>query len=136
VILENNDERVQEGLRDLSRALSRFVDTFAKFDQSLIDQVKFIVKDHAASFKAKHGYEFPPLGVFAIPTARFIICARKDLEDREIHNQLLIWLRQFSERNIHPSAIEIARAVQECWPQYKPPIEQFRKDTKVKLKLN
>jgi len=135
-MLDNHDERVQNGLRDLGQSLSRFVTTYATFDQSLIDRVQYIVSDHAVNFKATYGYEFPPLGLFVLPTARFIICARRDLEPKEIHNQLLVWLRQFADKGIHPSAMEVAVAVQKCWPHYRPPIEHYRKDTRSKLILH
>jgi len=136
VILENDDERVQEGLRTLGQALNTYVQTFTTFNQALVDQVQFILQEHSANFKTKYGHEFPPLGVFVLPSARFIICCRKDMEDKEIHNQLLIWLRQFSERGIHPSALEVVQAVKACWPQYRPPIEALRKDTKAKIILH
>jgi len=135
-MLDNHDPRVQNGLRELGQSLNRFVTTYATFDQSLVDRVRGILSDHAAKFKADHGYEFPPLGILVIPTARFIICARRDMEHQEIHNQLLVWLRQFAEKGIHPSAMEIAVAVQQCWPHYKPPIEHYRKDTRSKLILH
>lgn len=135
-MLDNQDERVQNGLRELSQSLSHYVRSFAKFDQSLVDQVKFIINDHATKFKLEYGYEFPPLGLFVLPTARFIICARRDLENKEIHNQLLSWLRQFAAKGIHPSAMEVAAAVSQCWPHYQPPIEAYRKDTRKKLVLH
>src|SRR5215469_3724256 len=122
-MLENNDPRVREGLQELGKVLGRFVTNFAKFDQHLIDTVENIVNDHAVKFKADTGYDFPPLGLFVLPTARFIICARRDLEHKEIHAQLLVWLRQFAEKGIHPSAMEVARAVQQCWLGYTPTIE-------------
>jgi hypothetical protein len=135
-MLDNHDERVQNGLRELSQALSRFVSSFATFDQSLIDRVDYVIKHHADKFKAETGYEFPPLGVFVLPSARFIICCRKDLEHKEIHAQLLIWLRQFAAKGIHPSAMEVVNAVRQCWPNYKPPIEAYRKDSRKKLILH
>jgi hypothetical protein len=135
-MLDNHDERVQNGLRELGQALSRFVTNFAQFDQSLIDRVQYIVSDHAAKFKAEYGYEFPPLATFVLPSARFIICCRRDLEDKEIHQQLLMWLRQFAAKGIHPSAMEVAHAVRQCWPNYKPPIEVLRKDPRKKLILH
>jgi|SRR5215469_7654023 len=135
-MLENNDPRVREGLQELGKVLGRFVTNFAKFDQHLIDTVENIVNDHAVKFKAETGYEFPPLGLFVLPTARFIICCRRDLEPKEIQNQLLMWLRQFAEKGIHPSAMEVAVAVQKCWPHYRPPIESYRKDTRKKLILH
>jgi len=134
--LDNHDERVQNGLRELGRSLGKFVTNFVTFDQSLVDRVEYVIKDHAAKFKLQYGYEFPELGLFVLPTARFIICARKDLEHHEIHAQLLVWLRQFAEKGIHPSAMEVAVAVQKCWPGYKPPIEVYRKDTRKKLILH
>lgn len=135
-MLDNHDERVQNGLRELGQALSRFVNSFTTFDQSLIERVQYVVRDHAAKFKAETGYEFPPLATFVLPSARFIICCRRDLEDKEIHNQLLVWLRQFASKGIHPSAMEVAHAVRQCWPNYKPPIEALRKDTRKKLILH
>jgi hypothetical protein len=135
-MLDNSDERVQAAYRELSATLGRFVASFAKFDQSLIDQVKYVVKEHATKFKVEHGYEFPPLGLFVLPTARFIICARRDLDDKEIHNHLLVWLRQFASKGIHPSAMEVAVAVRQCWPHYRPPIEAYRRDTRKKLILH
>ena len=135
-MLENNDERVQNGLRELGQALSRFVTNFVSFDQSLVDRVDYIVKDHASKFKAEHGYEFPPLGLCVLPSARFIICCRRHLDDAVIHNQLLMWLRQVASKGVHPSAIEVAVAIRRCWPGYKPPIESYRKDTKSKIILH
>jgi hypothetical protein len=98
---------------------------------ALLNTSRRLIADNEADFKRMTGYDFPPLRCVCLPTIRFIICPRKDLEPLEIQNQVLVWLRQFHAKGIRLEAQEVALAIRHCWPHYEPPIEHFRTDPKL-----
>jgi hypothetical protein len=135
-LLENSDPRVQTQFKRFGERLNLLVKLQVRFDRGLVEHVKKLIAENEADFKKATGYDFPPLSVFVLPSLRFIICPRKDLEPLEIQNQVLVWLRQFHSRGFRLEAQEVALAIRHCWPHCEPPIEHFRTDPKLEGSLH
>lgn len=127
--LDTQDPRVTASLKLLGTRLSNFL--YFPFDGRTVELMERIVQEHRAEFKRDHGYEFPPLVPFVLPSVKFIVFYRADLEDQAIHDKMLMLLRQFAERKAKVSEIELAFAIKSCWPHYRPPIETMRKNPRV-----
>jgi hypothetical protein len=133
MVLDDDDPRLNASANALQARLQPFVGL--NFDASRLEQICEIVREHRIAFKREHGAEFPPLVPFVLPSVRFIHFVRADLEDQIIRNQLRNLIVQLSRRQVLPSAIELAAAVRQCWPRYRPPIEEFRADPLLKQRL-
>jgi len=133
VELEDNDPRLITATNDLLKRLEPFVGQ--DFGVQNIERICEIVRDHRAEFRRENQADFPVLVPFVLPSLRFIHFVRPDIEDKEIRIQLRNLLVQLSRRQLLPAAIEVATAVRQCWPRYKPPIEEFRVDPLMKQRL-
>lgn len=129
--LDNQDERVQTAFHDISHSMKLLVDGHVVFNEGLIRVMKSIIRDHADRFRREHGYDFPPLGLFVLPSVKFIVCVRQDLEEEDIQRRLVIWIRQFQKLGVNLTAQEVAQATIRCWPNYLAPIEDLREDPKL-----
>jgi hypothetical protein len=131
--IDTQDPRAIAAMYELTKAVGNFVGQ--PLDSRAIAAIKRVIKDHRVAFKYKHGYEFPHLNPFVLPSIKFIVLYRADLDNQAIRNKLLLLIRQLGEHHASVSAIELAKAVKECWPHYEAPIEEYRKDPKLKMVL-
>jgi hypothetical protein len=134
--LDDNDPRLIAAADLLLEALQPFVGQH--FDAGRLDEVCDLVQQHRIAFRRAYDADFPPLVPFVLPSIRFIHFVRADIDDREIRIQLRNLLVQLSRRGpgVLPPAIEIVRAVKQCWPRYQPPVEEFRADPLMRQRLN
>jgi len=133
VELEDDDPRLTASANSLANKLQQFVGR--EFDEGNVAHMCEMVQEHRREFRQKYNADFPPLVPFVLPSIRFIHFVRPDIEDKEIRIQLRNIIVQLGRRQVLPAAIEIVRAVQLCWPTYKPPIEEFRADPLLKQEL-
>jgi hypothetical protein len=127
--IDNADARVSASMHVLARQLSSFMNT--KMNLCAVEQMKMIVAEFRTDFKRENGFEFPPLVPFVLPSIGFLVFFRADLDNTTIRNKLLLLLRQLAQRQKFPPAIEVASAVKNAWPHYRPPIEELRRDVKL-----
>jgi hypothetical protein len=133
--LEDDDPRLIKSANELLAELQPFVGRH--FDAGNVERICELVQQHRIAFKREYGAEFPPMVPFVLPSLKFIHFVRADIEDQEIRIQLRNLLVQLSRRpNALPSALEIAKAVKQCWPRYRPPIEEFRADPLMQERLH
>lgn len=129
--LESQDPRVIKAMNHLAKVLSSFVDN-KDFNALNLEAMRDIVDGHYDSFRREHGATFPRLTLFALPSVRFVVFYRYELEQEEIRRKMLMLLRQFAVRRIRISAMELASAITKAWPFYRPEevIVDARKDPK------
>jgi len=131
--LEDDDPRLIQSANALLVKLQPYVGQ--NFDAGHVATICELVKDHRQAFRREHDAEFPPLVPFVLPSLKYIHFVRADITDENIRNQLRNLIVQLSRRGVLPSAMEIATAVHQCWPWYRPPIEEFRADPLLKQRL-
>jgi hypothetical protein len=129
--LPETDIRVQETYKGLMSRLM-FLAGNGLNGQTVLDMQTEIERTRF-NFKAEYGYDFPPIGPFILPYSNLILFFRKDLTNTEIRNKLLSLLRDLGRQKIPVLTMELTKAVERLWPSYKPPVEEFRKDPKVRL---
>ena len=132
--LDPNDPLLLAAANDLSVKLQPFVGQH--FDAGNLDEICDLVQQHRRAFRRQHDADFPPLLPFVLPSIRYIHFVRADIDDQEIRIQLRNLLVQLSRRGVLPPAIEIVKAINLCWPQYRPPIEEFRADPLMQQSLH
>jgi hypothetical protein len=132
--LDTIDQRTAASMHLLTRKLATLLNR--EFSVNAIEAMRYIVDDHRTTFKREQGFDFPELVPFYLPSVGLIVWYRADLDDMAIRNKLLMLLRQLGERGKPVSAIEVAAAVKRAWPRYHPPIEEYRRDPKLKMPLS
>lgn len=129
--LPETDIRVKETLRGLTSRL-RFIAAKGLTSMSMLDMQSEIERTRF-QFKSEHGYDFPPIGPFVLPSSNIVIFYRLDLTNDEIRDKLLMLLRELGERKVPVLTLELASAVKSLWPKYDPPVEEIRKDKRIVL---
>jgi hypothetical protein len=133
VELDDDDPRLIQSANLLLAHLQPYVGQH--FDASNVEMICEIVRDHRSTFRREHQADFPPLVPFVLPSVRYIHFVRADLDAGVIQTQLRDLIVQLSRRGVLPSALEIVTAVKQCWPGYRPPIEEFRADPLLRQRL-
>lgn len=124
----DEDPRLVTSMEEMRTKLQCLYLSSRSFDPALVDHAEQLVYDHRARFKTAHGFSFPPMAAFVLPSLQLILFYRTDLNDQEVRGKLVQLARDLAIRGVRVSAVEFAAAVVRCWPSYKPPIEELRQD--------
>lgn len=131
--LDDNDPRVVKAVTELSKYLAHFCGR--PFSTQTVYDIQDTVQSCSAKFKADHGHELPRLVALVLPTSQQVTLYRADLSSEIIRQKIIYLLRDYQRLRIPVSTHELALAIKQCWPQYEPPIEDARRDPKLKLLL-
>lgn len=128
-----DDPRMIQAYNRLTAILEAHVGE--EFNAAHMDRICREVTEHREAFRRDHDADFPVLVPFVLPSLRFIHFVRADADDTKIYNMLRNILVQLARRKILPPAQEIAMAVRLCWPNYRPPIEDWAADPLLEQRL-
>lgn len=131
----DEDARVVQSHRQLMARLQQLREVTRSFDLDFVHRCEQLIYDHRARFKSIHGLAFPDLAAFVLPSVRSILFFRRDLDDGQIRGKLIEVVRALQSQGIRVSSVEFAAATARCWPGYRPPIEELRRDPKVKRRV-
>jgi hypothetical protein len=120
--LDETDPRMVFAMNKLNHRLNSI--RSLGLSQRTIEKMYEIVKDVRDEFKREHGYEFPRLSLFLLPSIPIVTFFRADLTTEEIQNKMLVLIHNIQLVGYPINAPELAQAILGAWPHYRPEVER------------
>jgi hypothetical protein len=130
--IDESDPRAVEGLKELQRRMLAHFATPRPRDDRAIHELEGIVRDFRAWFKGRYGAVFPELVPLFLPSLGLVRFYRADLDHSEIRRTLIFLAEGLARTGRQVSAAELAKAVHDAWPDYRPPIDELVERDAVK----
>jgi hypothetical protein len=125
-IIDDKDPRTIEGMKELQRRMALYLRVPRALDHQSVQELKQLIYDFRVWFKQRYAVTFPELVPMVLPSIGKVKFFRADWPNLEIHRNLLFLIEDLKRTGTPISAIELAAAVQQAWPHYRPPIDELK----------